>query len=227
MPTQAVSGRVRLGILALPVTGVLFLIATVVDGSAVNSLDSVRAFAEYESSTNAAVSAFLSSLGNLLSIFGFVALYACMASGRAERWAFFGMVLCVAGTASAFAASAGASGVEAVAAEQYLKGQQAVFEVWYDLFDWTSIFRTVLQVGLFPIGYVLLGVAIWRSQTLPQGAAILWLASLLFFFVSPLTWWAWAFYALSIMAAGGWISWTVWQQPAHTVAGAEAQTRVQ
>ncbi len=227
MPTQAVSGRVRLGILALPLGAVLLIAGRIVFGPYPDSPDDLRAYAELVSSSQAALSSFLAAVGQLLLIFGFFALYACMAGGRAERWAFFGMILCVPGIASAFAYSLGASGIEAVAAEQYLEGQQAVFAEWFDLFDWSSIFSLVLIPGFFSIGLVLFGVAIWRSQTLPQGAAILWFASILFINAGALTWWAEVIAFLSVAIAGGWICWTVWQQPSRTVAGTEAQTRVQ
>ena len=226
MPAQVVSGRVRLGILAVPVGAALLIVATVIRGPFPESPEDVQAYAEFASSSSTSVSYLLSSMGQLLLIFGFVALYACMAAGRAERWAFFGMLLCVPGIASAFAYSAGTSGIEAVAAEQYLEGQQAVLEVWYDLFDWTSILSLILNPVLFSIGLILFGVAIWRSQTLPQGAAILWLASILFLNAVPLTWWAEVIAFLSVTIAGGWISWVVWRQPPSEVAGSEAEARV-
>jgi hypothetical protein len=227
MPTQAVSGRIRLGILVLPVGAVLILAGTVIYGPGPESPDDLRAYAEIASSSRTAVSNFLWAVGQLLLIFAFVALYACMASGRAERWAFFAMVLCVPGIASAYAYSVGTSGPEAVAAEQYLQGQQAVLEEWYGLFDWSSIFSFILNPGLFSIGLILFGVAIWRSQALPQGAAILWFAVVLFQLGAPLTWWATVVSFLLLTIAGGWIAWTVWRQPSSHVAGRDAQARVQ
>ncbi len=114
-----------------------------------------------------------------------------------------------------------------MAAEQYLQGQRAVFEVWYDLFDWTSIFGLILNPVLFAIGLILFGVAIWRSQTLPQGAAILWSATILFINAGALTWWAGVIAFLSVAIAGGWIAWTVWQQPPAQVGEADPRPRVQ
>lgn len=225
MPTQAVSRRVRLGILALPAGALLLIVGTVIRGPFPESSEGLRAYAEFVSAASTTVSYFLLSIGQLLLVFGFVALYACMANGRAERWAFFAMVLCVAGIASSFAYSFGASGIEAVAAEEYLQGQRAVLDAWYDLFDWTSIFSLILNPVLFSIGLILFGVAIWRSRTLPQGAAILWVASILFVNAAALTWWAEVITFLSVAIAGGWIAWTVWRQPDEMV-GAEAQPRV-
>ena len=227
MPTQAVSGRVRLGILALFISTALAFVGFLVLGPFPDPPDDIRAWAEFASSSRYAVSGFLLAVDSLLAIFGFVALYACMAGGRAERWAFFAMILSVAGSAGGFAAYVGASGIEALAAEQYLEGQRAVFEEWFDLFEWTSVFSLVLSPGLFSIGLILFGVAIWHSQTLPQGAAILWFASILFINAAALTWWAEVITFLSVAIAGGWIAWTVWQQPSPQIAGTEPQTRVQ
>lgn len=226
MPTHAVAGRIRLGILALPLGAALILVGTIVYGPGPNPPDDLRAYAEIASSSRAALSNFLTSVGQLLFIFGFVALYACMANGRAERWAFYAMVLCVLGIASGFAYWAGTSGVEAVAAEQYLQGQRAVLEEWYDLFNWSTIFLLILNPILFAIGLVLFGVAIWRSRTLPQGAAILWWALILFINGTALTWWAGVFAYASLTVAGGWIAWTVWRQPSDKMVEAEAQPRV-
>jgi hypothetical protein len=226
MATQAASDRVRLGILALPVGAVLILTGTVIYGRGPESLDDLRAYAEIASSSRTAISNLLTSIGQLLVIFGFVALYACMSNSRAERWAFFAMVLCVPGIASSFAYWAGTSGLEAVAAEQYLEGQRAVLEEWVDLFDWSSLFLLILNPGLFSIGLILFGVAIWRSQTLPQGAAILWLAVILFLLATPLAWLAPIVSFLLLTIAGGWIAWSVWQRPSDKVAGPEVQTRV-
>ena len=228
MPMQAVSGRIRLGILVLPISAVLVLAGTLIGGSgAVTPTGDVGDHAEFAASTRAAISNFLFAIGQLVGIFGFVALYACMAAGRAERWAFFAMILCVPGIAASFAYSVGTSGVEAVAAEQYLRGRRAVLEEWFDLFDWTSVFSLVLNPVLLSIGLVLFGVAIWRSQTLPQGAAILWFAVVLFQMAAALTWWAVAVSFLLLAITGGWIAWAVWRQPSARVGGVEAQPRVQ
>jgi len=205
----------------------LLVVATIVRGPFPGASEDLRAYAEFTSSASTAASYFLSSIGQLLFILGFVALYACMANGRAERWAFFAMVLCVPGIASAFAYSAGTSGVEAVAARQYLQGQRAVLEEWLGLVDWSTLFLLVTNVGLFTVGLILFGVAIWRSGTLPQGAAILWSASILFVNAAALTWWAEVIAFLSVAIAGGWIASVVWRQPSTEVAGREAQSRVQ
>ncbi len=228
MPAQRLASRIRLGILALPAGTALILAATVVGGSGLaSSPDDVRAYAEFAASTRYTVFNFLFAVGALLVLFGFIALYAAMANGRAGRWAFFAMILCVPGIASAFAYSARTSGVEAVAARQYLQGQRAVLEEWLGLVDWSTLFLLVTNAGLFTVGLILFGVAIWRSGTLPQGAAILWSAYVLISLATPLSWVSSLLAFLLATVANGWIAWSVWQQPSPQVAGSDAGARVQ
>ncbi len=128
MAAQSVSGRIKLGILALPISTLLILVSFPIAILGISEADNVRAYAEVVSSTRYAIGAFLISVGFLLITFGYIALYACLAAGRAERWVFFAMILCVAGAAAGFAHFAGTAGPEAVAAEHYLEGQRAVME---------------------------------------------------------------------------------------------------
>ncbi len=227
MAAQSVSSRIKLGILALPISALLILVSFPIEILGISEADNVRAYAEVVSSTRYAIGAFLISVGFLLIAFGYVALYACMAASRAERWAFFAMILCVVGAAAGFAHFAGTAGPEAVAAENYLEGQRAVMEEWYILSDWSFIFLTFMFAVLFPLGNLLFGVAIWRSGTLPQGTAILWFAFvLLSLAMGPLGWWVGAISYLLATIASCWIAWTVWRQPSARVGEAETQQRV-
>lgn len=225
MSIQAGNGGIRLGILLLPIAFTLILVGTAI-GYPGSDPNSVQGYAELVSSTRYAIGAFLISVGFLLSIFGYVALYAYVASGRARLWPAVAVVLCVIGAASGFAHFAGTPGPEAVAAQQYLEGQRAVLEEWYVAVDWSFVLRTFSFAVLFPIGLIVFGVLIWRSASLPQGAAILWIAHVLLFLGNgPLGWWVGAISFLLAIIAGGWISWTVWRQPASEVAGSEARVQ--
>lgn len=231
MPTQAVSGRVRLGILALPVSSALVLAGSLIVPFQPESED-VRAWAEYFGSSRLAPTDVMFVLGAWLGIFAFVALYAYLANGRAERWAFYAMVL----TVPSLAASSeilSQDTILAPIANQYLEGQEAAWEATWPIlndlgaFGLADGFVLLSKLVLFPIGLVLFAVAIWRSQTLPQGAAILWLAYLLLFFASPLTPWALSIAELLFTVASGWIAWVVLRQPDTRGGGGEAKPRVQ
>ena len=106
------------------------------------------------------------------------------------------MVLCVPGLVSGVAGSAQRAAF-APLADQYLEGGQAAWEQAWTIsndssaaFTWADGLVILAHLTLSPVGLVLFAVAIWRSQTLPQGAAILWLAYLLLFLAVPLTPWA-------------------------------------
>ena len=68
MPTQ-VAKRVRLGILALPVSSVLILVAGLMVPFPPGSVEDVRAWAEFIGSSRLAVGDALGSLASLLAIF--------------------------------------------------------------------------------------------------------------------------------------------------------------
>jgi hypothetical protein len=94
-----------------------------------------------------------------------------------------------------------------------------------------------LAILLLFVGNVLLGVAVWRSGTLPKWAGVIWVASALMFYVlgavagmlttgaslptQPVG-------GLLIAISGGWIAWSVLRRPSSAQAvGVGAQPRVQ
>lgn len=227
---QTVSGRVRLGIFVLPISGVVILAGRLISPTPPASSD-IRANAEYYASTRLILFDLFLAVSALLSIFGLMALYAYLSNGRAERWAFYAMVFSVPGLASA-SAIGGQDTALAPIARQYLVGHQAAWDqVWtllngleaFTLIDAYIIFSSFV---LFPIGMVLFGVAIWRSQTLPQGAAILLFAFLFLYFGNSLTPWAAQVSDLLFVVASGWIAWAILRQPSAGAAKAEPQARV-
>jgi hypothetical protein len=93
-----------------------------------------------------------------------------------------------------------------------------------------------LVILLLLVGNVLLGVAVWRSGTLPKWAGPIWVASALMFYVlgavagmvttgaslptQPVG-------GLLIAIGGAWIAWSVIRQSSAETAGVQAQLRVQ
>jgi hypothetical protein len=72
--------------------------------------------------------------------------------------------------------------------------------------------------GLFPIlSNLSFGIAIWRSGTLPQGAAILWIGASVLGLVSGTTLhlfgWIEALVVALDLGGSGWIAYSVWRQP--------------
>ena len=110
------------------------------------------------------------------------------------------------------------------AAEAYLGGQQDAldsakfFESPADLPLLVLAWWLVTGVLFSLLGNLLFGVAIWRSGTLPQGAAVLWVGASVLGVASlnPSTYLGVGIEALVValdLGGSGWIAWSVWQQP--------------
>lgn len=164
------------------------------------------------------------TIGVILLLFGFLALYAFLANGRAAAWAFAAMILGVVGLVAP-AMWAASDSVDSIGGKLYLEGQQAFLEERYDSFLWIDVFFAVAGRGMFLGGAILFGIAIWRSA-LPQGAAILWIASILLFPTSQLGMWVEALTFGLVTISSVWIARAVWRQPTAEVAGAEARPHV-
>jgi hypothetical protein len=75
---------------------------------------------------------------------------------------------------------------------------------------------TVLLFGV--LNNLFFGIAIWRSGTLPQGAAILWVGAAVLGVASlnPSVYlgaWIAALIVALDLGGSGWIAWSIWQQP--------------
>ena len=115
----------------------------------------------------------------------------------------------------------------------YLAGTQDVMRVEFPA-AMSVLFG--LAILLLVVGNVLLGVAVWRSGTLPRWAGAIWVASALLFYVlgavlgmattgsSLLTQ---PVGGLLLAIGGGWIALSALRRPSAEVAGAGARPRVQ
>ena len=227
MATQTIANRIRLGILALPLSTAVVLVGIFLPGSLVDPAVDLGGYAEQISSTSYALYNILVGISALLGIFGFFSLYAYLANGRAERWAFAAMLLSVVGVAGGLSV-VGIGSVESVAGEMYLEGQQAFLEEWLDSpFTLQDVFLIIINRVLFLIGLLLFTVAVWRSGTLPRGAAILWVAAAVLFPIgAPLGIVGQAVFFVLLTVANSWIAWTIWRQPNAEMVGVEAQPQV-
>lgn len=226
-PAQVVTNRIRLGILGLPLVTILQLISVFLWGDFIDPAVDPEGYAEQVSSTRWAWGDFLSSVGVFFAIFGFVSLYAYLASSRVERLAFAAMILSVVGAAGVMIANGIDSGGAAIAGELYLQGQRAPLEELTNASNWINIFDAVVNRLLFLVGLFLNGIAIWRSGILPQGAGIVWTAAAVLFPASVLGVWGEAVYYVLFTVAVAWVAWSIWHQPVAAIAEAEARPRVQ
>jgi len=179
---------------------------------------------------------FGSILGLIFAIFGVFALGVYLATSRAGRLGLVGMVMTVFGNAlflplqgiSTFAAPKEGQAYLA-GIEQYAKLPSIFADTMFGL---TGLLFFLLAFG----GSILLGVAVWRSGTLPRWAGALWAAANVLMYLSlvygstigpastPVTVPAGA---LLLVISGAWIAWSALSRASAEVVGAAAaQPRV-
>jgi hypothetical protein len=120
---------------------------------------------------------FGSILGLILAIFGTFALGAYLATSRAGRMGLVAMVLTVFGSALFLPAMGISTFAAPKEGQAYLAGIEEYAKLPDILADTMSALTALLMVVLIFAGNLLLGVAVWRSGTLPRWAGILWAAA--------------------------------------------------
>ena len=119
---------------------------------------------------------FASILGTILVIFGTFALGAYLATSRAGRMGLTAMVVAVLGTALFLTVG----GVSTFAVPEQGQAHVLGIDEYRNMPDILAEAVMLATMGvdmlLMLVGNVLLGVAIWRSGTLPKWAGALWVA---------------------------------------------------
>jgi hypothetical protein len=173
------AGWIRFGLFALPVYGLLTAYATLEPQP-----DQVRdpdGWARFVSSTSYLVGHIVGNvIGTALVIFGTFALGAFLATSRAPRLALWGMVLAVAGHILFTVPGAISTFATPAIGTAYLAGNRDVMAL-----EFPPVMTAILALGLLlaVIGNTILGVAIWRSGTLPRWAGVIWIVGTLIFYV--------------------------------------------
>ena len=223
MAGRVAARRIRWGVLCLPLAGLVYLQSLVVAGGWIPPSEDLRGYAEQIASARFQTGLMVLHLQAALLLVGGIALYAYLAGSRAERWALAGLLtLCVSTIGSGI--QLGAEVPMMPAAEAYLNGQQDAldsaksFEGVADLPLLVLAWALVTGLLLPLLGNLFFGVAIWRSGTLPQGAAVLWAGAVVLSAVSfnpstDLGAWIGALLVAPDLGGSGWIAWSVWQQP--------------
>jgi hypothetical protein len=180
---------------------------------------------------------FASGLGMIFVIFGTIALGVYLASSRAGRMGLVGMVITVFGTLL-FLMIGGVS-IFAVPKEgqAFLAGIEEYAKLPTILAD-TALLPTMgVGVLLMLVGNVLLGVAVWRSGTLPKWAGALWIAGSALpllgqiYIILPIgansTPPTVAMGAVLLVIGGAWMAYSVLRGSSAEAVGVRAQPRVQ
>ncbi len=180
---------------------------------------------------------FASILGMVFALFGTIALGAYLARSRAGRLGLVAMVITVLGTALFLTVG----GVSTFAVPE--QGQMQVLGI-EEYRNMPPILAETLMMATFGVGFllmlvgnVLLGVAVWRSGTLPRWAGVLWalgsslpVLGMLYALLpigadsTPL---AVPAGAVLLVISGAWMAWSVLSRPSAQAVAVGAQPRVQ
>jgi hypothetical protein len=178
---------------------------------------------------------FLSVLGQVFAIFGVFALGACLATSRAPRMGLVAMVITVLGSALLLVVLGVSTFASPEQGQAYLAGMDTN-ELPETFADTVQALTGLGYILLGFVGNILLGVAVWRSGTLPRWAGALWAAAHVLLYVSqgyaatvgakstPPTV---LVGAVLVVISGAWIAYSVLRGPSAEVVSVQAQPRVQ
>jgi hypothetical protein len=236
MNTTNVNRWIGVGLLGLPLYGALTFFSSLNPQPDPNThLEAWSRFVTTDSYVLKHV--FLSIFGVVFAIFGTFALGAFLARSRAGRLGLVAMVVTVLGS-TLFLTWGGVTAFAAPEEGQAVLAGLEEYEALPTIFANTMQLATmVVSILLLFVGNVLLGVAVWRSGTLPKWAGALWGAAPVLMYVFGMV------YAMTIGAAstpptvpagavllvigGSWMAWSVLRRPSTETMGVGAQPRVQ
>jgi hypothetical protein len=181
---------------------------------------------------------FGSILGLILAIFGTFALGAYLTRSHAGRLGLVAMATTVFGSAL-FLPGMGVSAFSAPwEGQMHLEGIEGYHDMPSSFADTAFLAISLLVILLLFVGNVLLGVAVWRSGTLPKSAGALWAVAPVLMYPLGLVYASTIgaqstpptvlVGAVLIVIGGGWMAFSVLRRPsAEKVVGVQAQPRVQ
>ena len=226
MPTTNTTAWVRLGLVLLPIYGALTFIGTFTHQPDPNT--DFEAYARYLSTTNYLVQHVVCSIfGTMLGIFGTIALGIYLARGRSGRMALFAMVAGVAGGALILTIFGFSTFASPAIGHAYLAGHHQAVEINQAVLG-LPLMLTALTGGLlYTTSTILFGIAIWRSETLPRWAGVLYaptgfLISILGLMIGQ----SQTVGTVLLIAATAWISWSVLHKTASASTVTEPRPRV-
>ena len=237
MSTTNTARWIGIGLLGLPLYGVLTFWSSM--NPQPDPETRMAAWSSFVTTNHYVLShVFGSILGLIFALFGTFALGAYLASGRTGRLGLVAMVVTVFGTAL-FLPAMGVSTFSAPREGQaYLAGIEEFDRLPTIFADSVFMLTALLVIVFLFVGNVLLGVAVWRSGTLPWLAGALWMAGAVFMY--PLG----VVYAVVILGvqstpptvlvgafllvvSGGWMALRALRRPSTGTVGVGAQPRVQ
>ena len=175
MSTPNITKWIGTGLLGLPLYGALTFYSSINPQPDYNA--HLEAWARYVTTDHYVLSHLFSSiLGVILAIFGVFALGAYLTASRAGRMGLVAMVLTVLGSALLLVVL----GVSTFASPEQGQAILAGMNTMQLPETFTDTVQALTGLGYVLLGFVgniLLGVAVWRSGTLPRWAGALWAAA--------------------------------------------------
>ena len=234
MSAANTSRWIGIGLLGLPLYGALTLWSSL--GGQPDPDTQLRAWARYVTTNEYVIGhVFGSIVGLICLIFGAFALSAYLARSRAGGMGLWAMVLTVLGSAL-FLPLQGVTTFSAPEEGQAVLAGLEEFEALPDIFANTMFGLTGLVVILLGfVGHILIGVAVWRSGTLPRWAGALWAGANVLMYLSLMygstirpasTPFTVPLGAVVLVISGAWITWSVLRGPSAQAVGVGAQPRV-
>ena len=236
MSTPNITKWIGIGLLGLPLYGVLTFLSSLNPQPDPNT--HYDAWARFVT-TDAYVlkHLFVSDLGVILAIFGTFALGAYLARSRAGRMGLVAMVITVFGSLLFLMIGA----ISTFASPEQGQAQVLGIEEYRNMPDILAetLGMATMGVGmlLILVGNVLLGVAVWRSGTLPKWAGALWVAGSslpmlgMLYALLPIgadsTPPTVATGAVLLAISGAWMAYSVLRGPSAESVSVQAQPRVQ
>jgi hypothetical protein len=209
MKTQY-STPVRIGMLALPMFGILSIVGILLRGPLSDASVNPQAFAQSAAAPGFAVAWQIIILSEVFALLGYLALYAALTPGRLSLWA---LVLTIVGTALFLSLTGFMAFAAPVVGRLYLQGQTNVIQVAVAGFFAGPVLSFLYPAGLLGgIGSILFAIAIWRSSTLLKWSAIPFaLAIILLAFAPAFSYAVEMLGAVCALVSGAWLAWGVFK----------------
>jgi len=168
--------RIRLGILAFPLSAVLFIAGLLIRGPLIDPPTDPVAFAHNAVKPAFAMGAYGITLAWIILMLGFPALYAFLQTEKLGRWGFSGMIFSFLGAGLALPIMGVVAAAFPEVGTAYLRGEE--MEVLLTALGITSnmtiLMIFVLSVLLHTLGSVLFALGILRCTVLPTWAGFLY-----------------------------------------------------
>src|SRR5215218_8459801 len=235
MPAANTANWIRIGLWALPLYGLLTFWSSLDPQPDPNT--HYEAWSRYVTTDHYVLThLFGSILGLILAIFGTFALGVYLANGRAGRLGLVAMVITILGSALFLPAMGVSTFAAPEEGQAYLAGIEGIPEMPTSFADTAFAVTSLLFVLLLFVGNVLLGVAVWRSGTLPRWAGAFWAAAAVLMYPLGIVYAATIgpqstpptvlVGALLIVIGGAWMALSVLRRPSDRAVGVAAQPRV-